>query len=118
MEGVRILAETAVYTYSTQWEIAGALCIWIGLALMCAFAIDWMISGGGWHAYAILVGIIILAIGLTCNQKYTKSKAFSHMKYKVIVEDGVGFNEFLTHYEILDQEGEIYTVKEKGDINE
>ena len=26
--------------------------------------------------------------------------------------------EFLSHYEILDQEGEIYTVKEKGDMNE
>lgn len=118
MEGVRILAETAIYAYSELFGIVGSVFIVFGIAIMCASAIDWGISGGGWHVFAILVGLMILAIGVTCQHKYTESKAFSHTEYKVIIEDGVEFNEFLAHYEILDQEGEIYTVKEKGDINE
>jgi hypothetical protein len=40
---------------------------------------------------------------------------FSHIEYKVIIEDNVEFKEFINYYEILDQEGEIYTVKEKGE---
>ena len=38
---------------------------------------------------------------------------FSHIEYKVTIDDSVSMNEFLDKYEILDQEGKIYTVKEK-----
>ena len=33
--------------------------------------------------------------------------------YKVAIDDSVSMNEFLDKYEILDQEGKIYTVKER-----
>lgn len=33
--------------------------------------------------------------------------------YKVSISDEVSINEFLEEYEIIDQEGKIYTVKEK-----
>ena len=36
-----------------------------------------------------------------------------HIEYKVTVDDSVSMNEFLNKYEILDQEGKIYTVKER-----
>lgn len=35
--------------------------------------------------------------------------------YKVSISDEVSMNEFLEEYEIIDQEGKIYTVKEKAD---
>ena len=38
---------------------------------------------------------------------------FSHYEYKVLVEDSVPLNEFNEKYEILDQEGQIYTVIER-----
>ena len=34
-------------------------------------------------------------------------------QYKVTISDEVSFNEFMDKYEILDQEGKIYTVKER-----
>jgi hypothetical protein len=33
--------------------------------------------------------------------------------YKVIISDEVSMNEFMGKYEILNQDGKIYTVKEK-----
>lgn len=35
-----------------------------------------------------------------------------YTSYEVILEDSVSINEFLDRYEILDQRGQIYTVKE------
>lgn len=35
-----------------------------------------------------------------------------YTSYEVILEDSVSMNEFLNKYEILDQRGQIYTVKE------
>ena len=35
-----------------------------------------------------------------------------YTSYEVILEDSVSMNEFLDRYEILDQRGQIYTVKE------
>lgn len=36
-----------------------------------------------------------------------------YTSYEVILEDSVSMNEFLDRYEILDQRGQIYVVKEK-----
>ena len=35
-----------------------------------------------------------------------------YTSYEVILEDSVSMNEFLDRYEILDQRGQIYTIKE------
>ena len=114
MEGVRILAETAIYAHSDIWFVIGLLCILFGLTFMISFSITWIEFNALWCLIAALVGLIMLACGATCANMYRDSRMFSHMEYKVIVEDGVEFNEFISHYEILEQDGEIYTVKEKN----
>ena len=35
-----------------------------------------------------------------------------HTEYVVEVNDSVGFNEFYNHYDIISQDGDIYTVRE------
>jgi hypothetical protein len=39
--------------------------------------------------------------------------SINHIEYKVTIDDSVSMNEFLDKYEILDQEGKIYTVRER-----
>ena len=34
-------------------------------------------------------------------------------RYQVIIDDGVEFNEFISKYKIIEQEGLIYTVEER-----
>jgi hypothetical protein len=38
--------------------------------------------------------------------------------YKVIISDEVSMNEFLERYEIIEQEGKIYTVRERSEESE
>ena len=35
--------------------------------------------------------------------------------YEVIIDDSVSMTEFIEQYEIVDQRGEIFTIKERGD---
>ena len=59
----------------------------------------------------ILIGLFFGVLGTA----YTASETdvVDHIEYKVTIDDSVSMNEFLDKYEILDQEGKIYTVKEK-----
>lgn len=60
----------------------------------------------------IIVGVLLAipagAIGCTETDEVETS-------YKVTVSDEVSLNEFLDKYEIIDQDGKIYTVKERGE---
>ena len=50
---------------------------------------------------------------LSGNPNYTIYKIDGLTPPKVTINDSVSMNEFLDKYEILDQEGKIYTVKER-----
>ena len=66
----------------------------------------------------IILGFICIALALgsvivgVLGGTYSKTD-ISHIEYKVTINDSVSLTEFLDKYEILDQEGKIYTVKER-----
>ena len=88
------------------WLILGFI-IGIIMSIVCLDE-AWLI--GGLYLGAI-VGIILG--GLTSAIRSTPEVYETH--YKVLISDEVSMNEFLEEYEIIDQEGKIYTVKEKED---
>lgn len=45
--------------------------------------------------------------------KGNSKEVYSHEEYKVIIDDSVSLNDFYEKYEIIDREGEIYTVMER-----
>lgn len=55
---------------------------------------------------AVVSTILIISVSDIMN-------TFSRYEYKVIIDDNVSVNEFIEKYEIIDQEGKIYTVIEK-----
>lgn len=57
---------------------------------------------------AILIYLTIAVFELIDNRN-----DIDYIEYKVAIDDSVSINEFLDKYEILDQEGKIYTVKER-----
>lgn len=44
---------------------------------------------------------------------YSSSKLPAQTRYQITVDDSVSFNEFMKRYEIINQNGKIYTVIEK-----
>ena len=113
MNGVEILNEYAV-NITPAWVIVVCMLGIIG-AIIFAVTMEGCISEvAEWICLvcAILCITTSLIVGLvaTCTDHF---KEYSHIEYKVTIDDSVPMNEFLDKYEIIDQEGKIYTVKER-----
>ena len=116
MNGVEILNQTTIYeTVSYPWIIAIGAAIGLLISLIIAIVswikngfdpMDFLIIGYASIAGAMLGGIIYCA---TMHE----SDVVDYTKYQVTIAEDVNFVEFNNKYEILDQEGKIYTVKEK-----
>ena len=116
MNGVEILSSAQVASeFSFNWTA-----FWIAFGATLCFAtlmgVVYVIKGEceWWFIlFCLLIGVIGgcamgALFGNVCN---TPTAYETH--YKVTVDDSVSMNEFLDKYEILDQEGKIYTVKER-----
>ena len=67
-----------------------------GLAIGCVLAI----------IFGVVVGVGVGVDGLPTEYE---------TQYKVTISDEVSMNDFLERYEIIDQEGKIYTVRERNE---
>lgn len=116
MSGVEILNQTNVYYNEGKFWIF-LLVLSLGLFAGLVPAIF------EWRDGFIASGILAISIGLICGAFFgiigyvasiDTTDELSHVEYKVIVSDEVNFTDFMEKYEIVDQEGQIYTVKERG----
>lgn len=117
MTGVEILSTAEVVVeYSYSWTtfkiVLIAMCAiggLIGVLLSFDSYRDWwegLILGA---VIGILVGILLGAM----MTSLTGEPIAYETQYKVTINESVSMVEFLDKYEILDQEGKIYTVREK-----
>ena len=110
MEGITILNEFVVNNAPVGWFaiIAGAIlcavCLWAMCIAFCegntGFATVFIILA------LICVGLIVLGICVVKTPPETR--------YQVLIDETVSMSDFFERYEIVEQEGKIYTVKEKG----
>lgn len=115
MNGVEILSSSQVgteigYNFTAMWAAVGivmgiAIVFGITLAVINREAIAFELSVFAGLVTSVIVVSVIFATSMHVTSYETR--------YKVTVEDSVSMKEFLDKYEILDQEGKIYTVKEK-----
>lgn len=115
MEGVEILSTTEVVAeYIYNYWLTGF--VWIGVVIVCGI-VGYIIADYGDKFVATLIGFLIGAlVGLFAYLMFmlgTSKPIAYETQYKVTVSDEVSMNEFLDKYEILDQEGKIYTVRER-----
>lgn len=116
MTGVEILATQEVATsFGFSWEK-----FWMALMIVTIIGcfIGLLVSLANRDFECLAVGCILGAIfgvllgtGLGVNGLPTEYET----QYKVTISDDVQMNEFLDKYEIVDQEGKIYTVRERND---
>lgn len=121
MEGVRILAEQIIYKENLVAELLFGLSVGaatvIGIVLLTVL---FATLESGDFAFVPFLGVSIF-IGLFIASLFLAIKFYEDWQYKeidyvekkVILGDTVQMNEFLNHYEILDQDGEIYIVRER-----
>lgn len=111
MAGVEILAtQKIVIEYAFNWQVY--LIMTALIAVIMTFT-SCLINGFYFENVIIglIIGVIFGAIfGLFPATNTTPSEY--ETRYKVTVSDEVSMNEFLDQYEIIGQEGKIYTVRE------
>lgn len=111
MTGVEILAtQEVVTTYAFNWSV-----YLIAIALITSLMTLMSCLNDGFNFCSVVVGLAVgvvfgIILGLAPATTFTPSEY--ETRYKVIISDEVSMNEFLNKYEIIDQEGKIYTVRE------
>ena len=116
MNGVEILSSQPIYQIEHLWWF---ILLGAGLGFLISLIgaiIDGVSLGFKWgHTILVLVGTAVgCFMGLVpAVAVEIKTDTIDYIEYKVTVDDSVLINEFLDKYEILDQEGKIYTVKER-----
>lgn len=116
MTGVEILAmEEVVVAYAFNWK--GFLIFLTCTTVFCG--ILGAISNSPYSAFkGALVGMAMgLLLGGILGQlpAWTTLPKEYETQYKVIISDEVTINDFLSKYEVIDQEGKIYTVRERNE---
>lgn len=112
MNGVQILSSVEVgVDYVSNWWLMGFIflgCIAFGgiVGFRAHHDSEEAVVG---CLVGTLIGLLVWSLIGLCTCKPTAYETH----YKVTIDDSVPLNEFLDKYEIIDQEGKIYTVRER-----
>ena len=113
MEGVFILNEYVMASpYAFSWLTAFII---MGIGIVCGIFYGFA-QKSAFGAAAIIGAVLIMALllgGIVGVIYPTEQHQVTY--YQVEVSDMVSFNDFMHKYEIVDKNGEIYTVKERKD---
>lgn len=116
MNGVEILSSETIYKIGYySWPV------WVMVAIVFAIAIITFVYSRHkndridsllYSLMALAISLMILGLPMEMLSQH-KTDEILDVRLKVTIDDSVSMNEFLDKYEILDQEGKIYTVREK-----
>lgn len=116
MTGVEILAmkEVAI-SYAFNWDMYLIIVLASTIIATVLFGMIYFNECGFWSfVYPFIVAVIVSGLIGLIPANTTLPDEYE-IQYKVIISDEVPMNAFLEMYEIVDQEGKIYTVRERMD---
>lgn len=113
LPGIEVLSEEFISTSFSPLEITA-----LGILLFCGMALSLILlfdaitnaSVGGCITSAILI-IAFLFLGGALAHKAANPTGYT--EYQVLIDDDVKWKDLYENYEIIDQKGQIYTIKEK-----
>lgn len=111
MEGVTILSESPYFPIGLAIVLTVVATVVVGLSVVCVI-MRFRDDDNTWLLISVITGVVAgVLVALTIHGYTTQS----HKVYKVTIDDNVSFNDFIEKYEIVDQDGQIYTVKERNE---
>lgn len=105
LQGVEILSQEAIPVMETNEYIF--LFGWI-VAIILFIIIDIKVD----TTLSVVVFFSVIGISLSLSYGIPR-KTGEYTQYKVIISDEVNFTEFNEKYEVLEQDGKIYIIKER-----
>ena len=113
MDGVTILSQRAVDTgvinmtafWIAFWITASLLCF--GVICAIKYSEEWIMA-----LWFIVVPFVAMLFGILFGTACGHNE-FAYTEYKVTIDESTSMTEFYEKYEVIDQEGLIFTVREK-----
>ena len=120
IKGIEVLTTNNIYTCA-DWCVIGfnifLVISFLSFMLVLICNTDEDISDTVMRIIYIIYGIsAICVITFGFCTKFSHSK-FDHVEYQVTISDDTSMMEFNSKYEIVNQNGKIYTIKEKENKN-
>lgn len=115
MNGIEILSQSEVVTATAYNTTACAIAFWVVMAICVVIGVFVSIIDDNWSwlflavVFGILISLLVLVVVVDITEYPTAYETY----YKVTVDDNVSMNEFNEKYEIVSQEGKIYTIRER-----
>lgn len=114
IEGIEILAQSEIIQ-STSWTtivcMSGIIMLIIGFILLVigeGIKYDVGIVSGG---FLIVLGVIVAVVGIGLSETYKEPTG--RYEYQVIIDENVSFTDVYSNYEVVDQNGLIWTIRDK-----
>ena len=118
MEGITVLYQEPIFkTIGVNENILNILVLLFIFMVFGAIISSLCMSFKGTIIFSVLGLITIVSIAVLDSHS-TSTEELDHYEYKVTIDDSVPMKEFLSKYEIINQEGEIFTIVERENINE
>ena len=118
MEGITVLYQEPIFkTFCANENIIHILTLLFILMVFGVLISSLCMSVKGTIIFSVLALITMFSIAIldSCS---ISTEELDHYEYKVTIDDSVPMKEFLSKYEIINQEGEIFTIVERENINE
>lgn len=116
MNGVEILTSAQVVTewtfnWTAFWIVFGiifCICLIMGIWDVVTDDCEWILI-----PFVSILGVIFgTMLGVGVGVLFETPTAYE-TQYKITISDEVSMAEFLEYYEVIDQDGKIFTVREK-----
>ena len=118
MDGITVLYQEAIYKTICVNEIIMNILLFLFLVMILGVIISALcMSLTGTIIFSVLGVFIVFSLGVLDSYS-APTEEIDHYEYKVTIDDSVPMKEFLSKYEIINQEGEIFTIVERENKNE
>lgn len=104
---------TLLHTFTNTTGVGWVWAAWIGFALLVALAIYCWVLVTTHRTYGHLtLALVVTLLCLLCLLAAFNAKPHTETLYKVTIDSEVSYREFTYYYEVVNVEGEIYTIRE------
>lgn len=114
IDGIEILSQEPIMGRTYLGFIIFIVGVALSLVIGILLEIFYLKDGLGFLIIVMGLGVFCM-IGMVVENIYLIPT--NRYEYKVTITDDVSFNELYEHYEIVDQEGKIFIIREKENID-
>lgn len=111
MDGITVLSISEGIIHGVGWNLDCTFLLVPLILFASLFLLGLIVEEGNLFAYG-LTGLFIF--GGLCYYNYrTRGEVGTYPIYKVTIDESVSFEEFNKRYEVINQDGLIYEIKER-----